>query len=104
MTVPTVTIAEADAVPPLPVQLIEYVVVTEGDDCTEPLVPVAVKLVPVQEVALLLDQVSVVVCPTVMELGVAENVTVGGGGVVALPVLKAAIHAKNPPPEAPVKA
>ena len=48
----TVTLAEAVAEPPAPVQLTEYVVFVVGDTVAAPEVPLAVKLVPVHDVAL----------------------------------------------------
>lgn len=57
--VETVTLAFAVAVPPAPVQLIEYEAVAVGETVALPEVPDAVKPVPVQEVALVEDQVRV---------------------------------------------
>lgn len=54
---PTPTFAVA--VPPAPVQLIEYEAVAVGETVALPEVPDAVKPVPVQEVALVEDQVRV---------------------------------------------
>ena|SRR5271157_6103537 len=88
----TVTVALATGeVPPAPVQVMEYVVVTVGETDVEPEVPDAVKLVPEQLVALVLLHVSVDDCPLVMEVGFAESVAVGTGFpacVVALAVLE----------------
>jgi hypothetical protein len=55
----TVTVALAFALPPAPVHVTEYVVVTVGETVALPEVPEAEKLVPEQEVALVEDQVSV---------------------------------------------
>ena len=74
----TVTVALlADEVPPVPVHVTEYVVVTLGETETEPEVPLAVKPVPVQDVALVEDQVRVEEFPETTEVGLAESVAVG---------------------------
>ena len=78
----TVTVAEAVAEPPLPVQVIEYVVVFDGAPVRLPDIPVGLKLVPVQLVAFVDDQLNVDCCPELIDVGFAESVTVGvaGGG------------------------
>ena len=69
----TVTVALlADEVPPVPVHVTEYVVVTLGETETEPEVPLAVKPVPVQDVALVEDQVRVEEFPETTEVGLAR--------------------------------
>lgn len=72
-------------VPPEPVQAIEYVVVDAGVTDIEPLVardwlhpPV-----PVQDVALVEDHVSIELAPGRIDVGLAENVTVGNAGGAA---------------------
>jgi hypothetical protein len=74
----TVTVALPLALPPAPVHVIEYVVLVVGEILTLPEVPFAVKLVPVQEVVLVDDQLSAEELPEVMEAGEAERVAVGG--------------------------
>lgn len=75
----TVTVALPVFVPPEPVQERLYAVVTEGDTVTEPeIAPPVVNPVPVQEVALDDDQVSVELLPFTIEVGDAESATVGG--------------------------
>jgi hypothetical protein len=85
----TVTVVPFIAVPPTPVQVNKYVVVTEGDTCTLPAVPVGVKLVPVQLVALVEDQVSVDELPWTMLVGLADSGTdcgaVGLGTTLIVP-------------------
>jgi len=76
----TETVAEALAEPPFPVQVIEYVVVWVGVTVTEPLVPLAVKPLPVQEEAVVELQVRVDDPPEAMLVGEAVSVTVGAGG------------------------
>jgi hypothetical protein len=77
----TVTVVPLIAVPPAPVQVNKYVVVTEGDTCTLPDVPVGLKLVPLQRVALVEDQVSVDELPWTMLVGSADSGTVCGVGL-----------------------
>ena len=78
---PTVTLAlAAGEVPPEPVQVTEYVVLCDGVTVTEPALPDAVKLVPVQEVAFVEDQVRVDDWPEVIDVGDAESEAVGPGG------------------------
>ena len=85
----TVTVAEALAVPPGPVQesVNVVVVVSAPVDC-EPLVallPVQLPLLgladPVQVLALVVFQLSVADPPDDTDVGEAERETVGGGGV-----------------------
>ena len=57
-------------------------------------------LLAVQLVALLDDQLSVALWPSVIEVGVAEMFTVGGGGLVTS---KAAVATKAPPGPLQVK-
>jgi hypothetical protein len=54
------------------------VVVSVGETLREPLVPLAVKFVPSQEVALVEDHVRVAESPLVIDVGDAERVAVGG--------------------------
>lgn len=68
-TGPTVIVRLLLALPAVPVQLMLYVVVVIGETETEPEVPVGVKLVAVQEVALVEPQVRVADWPAVMEEG-----------------------------------
>jgi|SRR3974390_2961867 hypothetical protein len=88
-----VTDAEREVSPPSPVQLRAYVAVpTDGGVTVRE--PLSVSgpdqslsfglAVAVQEVALTLDHVSVVDCPTVIGLGEAEIVTVGGAGLAVI--------------------
>ncbi len=66
----TVTVALAEAVPPAPVQLTEYVVVAVGDTDADPEIAFPVeKFVPVQEVALVEDHASIDACPPVINVG-----------------------------------
>jgi hypothetical protein len=59
------------------VQVREYVVVVVGETETLPEVPLAVKLVPVQDVALVEEYVRVAELPEAMEAGEAVRVAVG---------------------------
>ena len=82
----TVTLRVAVVVVPMPIQLIEYVLVTEVVVLTEPCgAPPVAKPVPVHPTVLLADHVSVVDCPAVTEAGFAVSETVGlvagSGGV-----------------------
>jgi hypothetical protein len=79
----TPTVAEAEAEPPVPLQLTEYVVVALGETVTDPDVPDAVKLEPVHDVALVLVYLSVEVWPTVIAVGDAVIVAVGVGVTLA---------------------
>ncbi len=58
------TVAEAVAEPPLPVQVTEYTIVALGDTDNEPERPLGEKFTPVHDVALVLPHVSVEDCPT----------------------------------------
>lgn len=71
----TVTILLSVAVPPAPVQVIEYVVVTVGDSTT---LPVVVVPIPVHAVASVEDHAIVLLPPVTTVSGVAVSVTVGG--------------------------
>jgi hypothetical protein len=73
----TVIVVDWVADPPPPVHVMEYAVVVAGETVSVPEIPVAVKLVPVQEVALVEDQVSVEELPVVIDVGDAESVAVG---------------------------
>jgi hypothetical protein len=80
---PTATVADALALPPFPVQLSVYVAVpaVAGVSVAVPLVaslPLHAPLA-VQEVEFVDDQVSVVLAPSVMLVGLAAMVTVGFG-------------------------
>jgi len=81
----TVTVAVAsDEVPPAPVQVSLYVVVLTGLTLNEPLVasvPVQPPLA-VQDVAFVLDQVSVALPPAAMDAGLAVKVTMGASEFV----------------------
>ncbi len=71
----TITVAEALAVPPLPVQATEYAVLTVGKTGAEPLTaPPVEKPVPAQEVALVDDQARVEDWPEIMLDGEAVRV------------------------------
>jgi hypothetical protein len=81
-----VTVTDRLAVPPTPVQASVYAVVLAGETLSEPLVA-RVPLQPplaVQLVALALDQVSVLDCPAVIDVGSAVSVTVGAGTTVTV--------------------
>lgn len=86
----TVTVTLADAVPPEPVQLTEYVVDELGDTFAVPdtWLPVE-KPVPVQLVAFVDDQESVTCCPDVTDVADAVRVAVGARGAEAT----TAVHA-----------
>ena len=60
--------------------------VAAGETVADPLVPVAVKPLPVQEVALVELQVRVDDLPLVIEAGEAESVAAGAAGGVTPPV------------------
>ena len=85
-------------VPPEPVQVIEYVVLCDGVTTTIPATPDAVKFTPVQEVALVDDQVSVDDWPEVIDVGDAESdaVGTGGGGGGVVPVATKLSSATQP--------
>ena len=74
----TGTNALALAKPPVPVHEILYVVLFVGETVTDPDTPVAVKLPPVQEVALVELQVKVEDCRNVTLVGLAVKEAVGG--------------------------
>ena len=81
----TDTVALSFALPPAPVQVTLYVVVAVGETETEP--PVAPPLenpVSVQVVAFVELQVSVLLSPSLIVLGEAVRVAVGGGVVSPL--------------------
>jgi hypothetical protein len=61
-------------------------VVAVGETLIVPDVPLAVKLVPVHEVAFVEDQVSVEELPVVIDVGDAESVAVGVGAVTVIVV------------------
>jgi hypothetical protein len=73
-------------------------VVTVGETLVEPEVPLAVKLVPVQEVALVELQVRVDDWLEVMDVGEAERVAVGAG----VPVPVAGVYVITMIPWAPM--
>jgi len=75
----TVTVALFETEPPIPVQVIEYVVVCDGVTLCEPEVPVVVNPLPVQAVAPVEVQVRVDDCPAVIDAGFAVKVAVGAG-------------------------
>jgi hypothetical protein len=78
----TVTAADCEALPPLPVQLnVKVLVPVSAPVGSLPLVALAPDHAPeaVQPVALVDDQVSVELAPFAMVCGVALIVTVGGG-------------------------
>lgn len=79
----TVRVADAETVPPAPVQLTEYVVVCDGETDTVPavLLPVA-KPVPVHVEALVELHVSAEEFPLVIVLGESEIEAVGGVAVL----------------------
>ena len=99
----TVTVALPKAVIEPPLHEIEYVVVTVGLTVTEPLVappeppgdalpPAVEKPLPVHEVALVEDQVSVAELPEVIEVGEAVRVTDGlAGGLETVPPVVAGV-------------
>ena len=76
-------------------------VLVVGETDTEPEVPLAVKFTPVQEVALVEDQVRVEELPDVMEAGEAERVAVGAGVTLVVTVTIALAAGEVPP--APVQ-
>jgi hypothetical protein len=75
----TVTLADAEALPPAPVHVTLYVAFDVGETEIDPEVPFAVNPLPVQLVALVEDHVSVEDWPEVIEVGFALNATVGAG-------------------------
>jgi hypothetical protein len=76
----TVTVTFAVADPAFPAQVIEYPVVVPGVTTAEPAIPAKVKLLLVQEVALVELQESVDDCPAFTDVGLAESETLGGDG------------------------
>ena len=85
MSVVTVTEFVSLMLPPVPVQVIVYEVVTVGVTWSVPVVKFPVEKpvpVPVQLEALVEVQDNVAEAPVVIEVGVAVRVTVGGGVVV----------------------
>ena len=82
----TVTVADCDAEPPVPVQVsVNFVVAVRAGVACEPAVASEPLQPPeaVQAVALVDDQVSVALWPTVMEVGTTAMVTVGVAAVTA---------------------
>ena len=78
--VETVTVTCFVTVPPAPVAVSVYVVVTEGETPTDPLagsLPTPLSIVTL--VAFVVDHVSVALCPGWMEVGLAEKEAVGAG-------------------------
>jgi hypothetical protein len=69
--------------PPLPVQVMLYVVLTVGETEREPEAPDGEKPAPSQEVALVEDQDSVDEAPGVIYAGFALNMSVGAAGNAA---------------------
>jgi hypothetical protein len=76
------TITGSDRVvdPPLPVQVMLYVVLTVGETEADPETPDEEKPTPLQEVALVDDHVSVDEAPGAMPTGLALNKSVGAFG------------------------
>jgi hypothetical protein len=66
--------------PPLPVQVMLYVVVTVGQTASDPETPDGEKPVPLQEVALVDDHDIIDEAPRAMPLGLALNESVGAVG------------------------
>jgi len=80
---PTSTVTDSVAVPPAPLQVIVYVLLAvKAPVLIEPAVASAPDHAPdaVHDVASLLDHVSVELAPYATEVGLAVNVTTGGGG------------------------
>jgi hypothetical protein len=69
--------------PPLPVQVMLYVVVIVGETERDPEAPDGEKPAPLQEVALVNDQESVEEAPGAMYVRFAPNMTVGAFGDAA---------------------
>lgn len=83
----TETVADCDALPPLPVQVAVYVVFAVRDGVTKlPEVPEA-PLVTVHEVLLVLDQAITEVPPYAIEDGVAVMVTLGDGSAETVTIV-----------------
>lgn len=87
----TDTVADLLTEPPAPVQVTAYVVVRLGVTTTEPLVWFVVNPEPVQLVALVDDQDSVVVFPTAIVAGFAESVTVGAAATLTNTVTESCV-------------
>jgi hypothetical protein len=76
----TVTVADCDAEPPVPVQVrVNFVVAVRAEVLWEPEVASAPAHEALQEVALVDDQVNVDAAPLLTVLGFAERVTDGAG-------------------------
>ena len=69
--------------PPLPVQVMLYVVLTVGETARDPETPDGEKPTPLQEVALVDDHDSVDEAPGAMHVGFALNESVGAVGDAA---------------------
>jgi hypothetical protein len=83
----TITAADSAVDPPLPVQVTLYVVLTVGETKADPAAPEGEKPVPLQEVALVDDHVSVDEAPGATLGGYALNVRVGAPGDAAVTAL-----------------
>ena len=92
---PTVTVTERVVVPPAPVQASVYVAVAVGETPWVPAMPLLPLQAPeaVQLVALVLDHVSVLDWPDVIEVGLAPSVTVGSPP--PLPMVTALLRAMS---------
>jgi hypothetical protein len=82
-------VALATADPPFPEQVIEYVVVTVGLTAVEPEIFDAVKLLPLQDVALVELHDRVEDFPALIDIGLAASEAVGGGGAATVTVVDA---------------
>ena len=89
--------ADAVADPPFPEQVIEELVVTLGLTTAEPEVPDAVKLPPVQDVALVELQERVDDLPAFTDVGLAESEAVGAGGGGGAATVTMAVAVADPP-------
>ena len=87
----TITGAVRVVDPPLPVQVMLYVVLTVGETERDPEAPDGEKPAPLQDVALVDDQESVEEAPGAMYAGLALNVRVGALGDAGATTL-CAIH------------
>src|SRR6516162_3953662 len=76
----TITAVDAVVDPPLPVQVMLYVVLTAGETERDPAGPDGGKPAPLQEVALVDDQERVDDAPAAMASGPALNVSIGAVG------------------------
>jgi len=94
----TVTLVIAVAAPPAPLQLKTYTVVCDGETLTLPDTPAATNPVPIQVVALVLENVSVAEAPALIEDGLAERVAVGTG--VEEPVVAVRVTGEETFPDA----